>query len=140
MHISDGELQVASDNILRGGEGSEPSAIDLVLQLQELADDPNTISPNLDVSTDGLQLSRSAGSPITVSGPFQVSPVVTGGSLAWDQPTILFHRAVWDGDLSYQRNTDSMIEASKQGADFLALEVEWVATGTRSLPEWAARH
>ena len=64
---------------------------------------------------------------------------MTDGDLARDQHTILFHRAVWDGDLSYQRNTDSMIEASKQGADFIAVEVDWIATGTKSLPEWAVR-
>ena len=133
-------MQVASENILRGGESSEPSAIDVVLDLQQSADDPNTISPSLGVSTNGLHLSRSAAKPITVSGPFQVSPVVTDGDLAWDQPTILFHRAVWDDNLSYQRNTDSMIEASKQGADFIALEVEWIATGTKSLPQWAVRN
>ena len=139
LHISDGKMQVAGENILRGGERSEPSAIDVVLDLQQSDDDPNTISPSLDVSTSGLHLSRSAEKPITVSGPFQVSPVVTDGDLAWDQPTILFHRVVWVGDLSYQRNTDSMIEASKQGADFIAVEVEWIATGTKSLPEWAVR-
>lgn len=139
LHISEGKMKVASENILRGGERSVPSAIDVVLDLQQSDDDPNTISPSLGVSTNGLHLSRSARKPITVSGPFQVSPVVTDGDLAWDQPTILLHRVVWDGDLSYQRNTDSMIEASKQGADFIAVEVEWIATGTKSLPQWAVR-
>lgn len=137
--ISEGKMQVASENIVHGGERVEPSAIDVVLDLQQSDDDPNTISPSLDVSTDGLHMSRSEKKPITVSGPFQVSPVVIDGDLAWDQPTILFHRVVWDGDLSYQRNTESMIEASKQGADFIAVEVEWIATGTKSLPEWSVR-
>jgi len=48
------------------------------------------------------------------------------------------YQVVWDGDLSYQQNTNSMIEASKLGAAFVTLEVEWVATGTKPLPEWAA--
>ncbi|MEO1616411.1 MAG: serine/threonine-protein kinase [Planctomycetota bacterium] len=139
LHISDGKMHVASQSILRGGERSEPTAIDVQLDLQQSNDDPKTISSSLDVSTSGLHLSRSPEKPITVSGPFQVSPVVTAGDLAWGQPTILFHRAVWDGDLSYQRNTDSMVEASKQGADFIAVEVEWIAKGTKSLPEWAGR-
>jgi serine/threonine-protein kinase len=139
VQISDGKMQVAGESIVRGGDGSKPSAIDLVLNVRESLDDPNTFSSNLNVAADGLQLSRSSGSPITVSGPFKVSPVVTGGDLAWDQPTILFHQVIWDGDLSYQRNTKSMIEASKQGAAFIALEVEWVATGTKTLPEWATQ-
>lgn len=139
LHISDGKMLVSSENILRGGDSSEPSAIDVVLDMQQSDNDPNTISPRLDVSTIGLQLSRSARKPIAFSGPFRVSPVVTDGDLAWDQPTILFHQAIWAGDLSYQRNKDSMIEASKQNAEFLALEVEWTATGTNSFPEWAAR-
>jgi hypothetical protein len=140
LHISDGKMQVASENILHGGESPKPSAIDVVLDLHQSDDDPNRISPNLGVSTDGLHRNRTARKPITVSAPFQISPVVTDGDLARDQPTILFHRAVWDSDLSYQRNTDSMIEASKQGANFIAVEVEWIATGTKSLPYWAVRN
>ena len=139
LHISNGKMLVGSENILRGGDSSEPSAIHVVLDLQQSDNDSNTISPRLDVSTLGLQLSRSALKPIALSGPFRVSPVVTDGDLAWDQPTILFHQAVWAGDLSYQSNKNSMIEASKQNAEFLAVEVEWTATGTNSLPEWAMR-
>jgi hypothetical protein len=138
VHISDGKMQITGESILRGGDSLEPSTIDLVLNLRESTDGPNTISPTLGVLADGLRLSHSAGSPpITVSGPFKVSPVVTSGDLAWDHPTILFHQVVWDGDLSYQQNTNSMIEASKLGAAFVTLEVEWVATGTKPLPEWA---
>lgn len=139
LHISDGTMQVASENILQGGENAEASTIVVKLDMQASDNAPKEISPSLEVSTNGLHLSRNAAKPFTVSGPFQISPVVTAGDLAWDEPTILFHRAVWDGNLSYQRNTDSMIEASKQGADFIAVEVEWIATGTNTLPKWVVQ-
>ena len=139
LHVSDGRALMLSENVLRGGDSSEPSAIDVVLDLQPSDDVLNTISPRLDVSSVGLQLSRSARKPIAFSGPFRASPVVTQGDLAWNQPTILYHQAVWAGDLSYQPNKDSMIEASKQNAKFIAVEVEWIATGTKLLPGWAVR-
>lgn len=139
LHITDGKMLVANEYLLRGGDGSQPAPVDLVLNLEKSTEDRNTITPSLEVSTNGLQLSRNTTSPVTVSGAFKVSPVMTGGSLAWDEPTILFHQVVWDGNLSYQRNTNSMIEVSKQGADFIALEVEWVASGAQSPPAWAAQ-
>ncbi|MGB1925314.1 MAG: hypothetical protein ACPHL6_02220 [Rubripirellula sp.] len=45
------------------------------------------------------------------------------------------YQVVWDGDLSYQQNTNSKTEASKRGAELVTLEVEWVATGTKPLPK-----
>lgn len=137
LHVYDGKMKVASENILCGSKTLERSEIDIVLELKQSKDDTNTISPSLGVSTNGLHLTRSAENPINISGSFKASPVVTGGDLAWDQPTVLFHRVVWDGDLSYQSNTDSMLKASEQGAVFVALEVDWVASGSDPLPSWA---
>ena len=139
LHISDGKMQITGETILRGGDSSEPSTIDLVLNLRESTNRPNTIIPLLGVSADGLRLSHSEGSPTMVSGPFKVSPVVTRGDLEWYQPTFLFHQIAGNSNLPYQPNTNSMIEASKQDADFIALEVEWIASGAKMPTEWTTQ-
>ncbi|MCA8992224.1 MAG: protein kinase [Planctomycetaceae bacterium] len=137
LHIANGELEVASESVLRAN-GTESSTIDLTLSQTKLENEPESMTTSLEIASDDMQFSRSKGGPLAVKGTFQVTPVVNGGDLAWDEPTILYHLADWSGDLTYGRRTESMIEASKGNARFIALEIEWVAKDEVDVPDWFA--
>ncbi|MEZ5941778.1 MAG: protein kinase [Planctomycetaceae bacterium] len=137
LHIANGELEVASESVLRDN-GDESATIELTLSQTKLENEPESMTTSLEIASGNMQLSRSKSGPLTVKGTFQATPVVTGGDLAWDEPTILYHLADWSGDLTYGRNTESMLEASKGNARFIALEIEWVAKGATEVPDWFA--
>lgn len=133
LHLHDGEMNIAKEFILREGDENDLSTISVGFTLKPQKDDPHTLTPLFGVSTGETDLTLTAIQSIHLNAAFSTSPVVTEGNLSWDQPTILFHHAVWDGDLTYQRNSDSMLKASKQGANFIVLEVDWVASGSDSV-------
>ena len=139
LHITNGKLEVACESVLRD-DGNETSIIDLILSQTELTDKPESSTTTVEIASDDLQFSSSKTGPLTVEGTFQVRPVVTSGNLAWNQPNILYHLADWSGDLTYRRSMESMIEASRDNAKFVALEVEWVAKGALEVPEWFAQN
>ena len=139
LHIADGKVEVASESLLQGN-GKDRSTIDLKLSQTDATDQPDSVTTTIEIASDNMQFSRSKSGPVTVEGAFQVAPAVTSGGLAWNDPTILYHHANWSGDLTYSRNTESMIEASKEDARFVALEVEWVAEGEQDVPEWLAQY
>lgn len=137
LHISNGDLQLISESQIQPNVQKEAS-IELKLNMNPAKDDPNTVTPSVAVFADGLSIQRSIGAPVTVSGPFKASPVVNSGGLAWNQSTVLFHRCVFDGDLTYRMNDiEAMKTASETGADFVAVAVEWVAEGAANPPAWA---
>lgn len=137
LYISDGDVHVISESQIRSNRRNVAS-FELILDMNRGKDDPKSVTPSLAVFADGLPIQRSTGAPVTVSGPFKASPVVTSGGLAWDHSTVLFHRCVFDGDLTYRMNDiGAMKTASEEGADFVALAVEWVAEGALNPPAWA---
>lgn len=137
LHLHNGEMNIAKEFILREGDENDLSTISVGFTLKPQKDDPPTLTPLFGVSTGETDLILTAIQAIHLNAAFSTSPVVTEGDLSWDQPTILFHHAVWDGDLTYQRNSDSMLKASKEGANFIVLEVDWVASGSNGVPSWA---
>ena len=137
LHISDGDVHVISESRIRSN-GRKVASFELSLDMNPGKDDPKSVTPSLAVFADGLPIQRSTGAPVTVSGSFKASPVVTSGGLAWHKATVLFHRCVFDGDLTYRMNDiGAMKTASENGADFVALAVDWVAEGALNPPDWA---
>lgn len=137
LHLHDGEMNIVKEFILREGVENDLSSISVGFHLKPHKDDPHRFTPLFDASIDESDLILTESHAIHLDAPFSTSPVVTKGDLSWDQPTVIFHHAVWDGDLTYQRNSDSMLKASKRGANFIVLEVDWVASGSNGVPSWA---
>ena len=74
--------------------------------------------------------------PLTLDDPFGISAAPKGiGDLWSSQTELLFYSGSWKGDLQYPDTLEGMIDATKGGATFLFLTLDWKPIGDPSINE-----